>query len=37
MKTTNNTVFISGGSAGIGLEIAKSFPEKGNKVLFNND
>jgi len=35
MKTTNNTVFISGGSAGIGLEIAKSFSEKGNKVIIN--
>ena len=35
MNTTNNTVFISGGSAGIGLEIAKLFSAKGNKVIIN--
>lgn len=35
MKTTNNTVFISGGSAGIGFELAKHFLEKGNKVIIN--
>lgn len=33
MKTTNNTVLITGGSAGIGLEIAKLFSEKGNHVI----
>ncbi len=33
MKTTNNTVLITGGSAGIGFEIAKLFSEKGNKVI----
>ncbi|WP_374442642.1 SDR family oxidoreductase [Epilithonimonas sp.] len=33
MKTNNNTVLISGGSAGIGLEIAKLLSEKGNKVI----
>jgi len=33
MNTTNNTVLISGGSAGIGLEIAKLFSAKGNKVI----
>ncbi|PZU86146.1 MAG: short-chain dehydrogenase [Chryseobacterium sp.] len=33
MNTTNNTVLISGGSAGIGLEIAKLLSEKGNKVI----
>lgn len=33
MKTTNNTVLITGGSAGIGLEIAKLLSEKGNKVI----
>lgn len=35
MNTTSNTVFISGGSAGIGLEIAKQFSAKGNKVIIN--
>lgn len=35
MKTTGNTIFISGGSAGIGLEIAKQFSEMGNKVIIN--
>jgi uncharacterized oxidoreductase len=35
MKTNNNTIFISGGSAGIGLEIARLFSEKGNKVIIN--
>ena len=35
MKRTNNTVFISGGSAGIGLEIAKLFSANGNKVIIN--
>src|SRR5258705_13923392 len=33
MKTTNNTVLITGGSAGIGFEIAKLFSEKGNRVI----
>ncbi|MCW3117156.1 MAG: short-chain dehydrogenase [Chitinophagaceae bacterium] len=33
MNTTNNTVLISGGSAGIGLEIAKLFSARGNKVI----
>lgn len=33
MNTTNNTVLISGGTAGIGLEIAKLFSAKGNKVI----
>lgn len=33
MKTTNNTVLISGGSAGIGFEIAKLLSEKGNHVI----
>ncbi|MFS4469865.1 SDR family oxidoreductase [Chryseobacterium sp. T20] len=35
MNLTNNTVFISGGSAGIGLEIAKKFSASGNKVIIN--
>jgi uncharacterized oxidoreductase len=33
MDTTNNTVLIIGGTAGIGLEIAKLFSEKGNQVI----
>ncbi|HTJ12842.1 MAG TPA: SDR family NAD(P)-dependent oxidoreductase [Dinghuibacter sp.] len=33
MKTTNNTVLITGGSAGIGFQIAKAFIEKGNDVI----
>jgi len=33
MKTTQNTVLITGGSAGIGFEIAKLLSEKGNHVI----
>lgn len=35
MKTTGNTVFISGGSAGIGLAIAKKLHAAGNKIIIN--
>ncbi|WP_316837017.1 SDR family oxidoreductase [Pedobacter nutrimenti] len=35
MKTTGNTVFISGGSAGIGLAIAKKLSATGNNVIIN--
>ncbi len=35
MKTLGNTVFISGGSAGIGLAIAKKFSKAGNTVIIN--
>ncbi|WP_027385571.1 SDR family oxidoreductase [Chryseobacterium gregarium] len=35
MKTTGNTVFISGGSAGIGLAIAKKLHVEGNSVIIN--
>ncbi|WP_313385178.1 SDR family oxidoreductase [Chishuiella sp.] len=35
MKTTNNTIFISGGSAGIGLAIAKKLNALGNKIIIN--
>ncbi|WP_057940344.1 SDR family oxidoreductase [Algoriphagus resistens] len=35
MQTTGNTIFITGGSAGIGLAIAKRFSEAGNKVIIN--
>lgn len=33
MKTSNNTILITGGSAGIGFAIAKAFLEKGNRVI----
>lgn len=33
MKTTQNTILITGGSAGIGFAIAKLFSEKGNHVI----
>ncbi len=33
MKTSKNTVLITGGSAGIGFEIARLFSEKGNHVI----
>lgn len=35
MNTSANTIFISGGSAGIGLAIAKLLSAKGNKVIIN--
>jgi len=35
MKTTGNTIFISGGSAGIGLAIAKKLSSAGNKIIIN--
>ena len=35
MKTTGNTIFISGGSAGIGLAIAKKLSAAGNKIIIN--
>jgi uncharacterized oxidoreductase len=33
MKTTNNTVLITGGTAGIGFEIASKLSENGNRVI----
>jgi uncharacterized oxidoreductase len=33
MKTTNNTLLITGGSAGIGFELAKLFSQNGNHVI----
>ncbi|PWN58375.1 SDR family oxidoreductase [Chryseobacterium viscerum] len=35
MQTAGNTVFITGGSAGIGLAIAKKLTEEGNKIIIN--
>lgn len=33
MKTTGNTILITGGSAGMGLEMARLFAANGNKVI----
>ena len=33
MKTSNNTILIIGGTAGIGFEMAKLFSENGNQVI----
>ncbi|MEO0373282.1 MAG: SDR family NAD(P)-dependent oxidoreductase, partial [Cyanobacteria bacterium P01_A01_bin.17] len=33
MKTTGNTVLITGGSSGIGLAIAKAFLKLNNQVI----
>ncbi|HMH24872.1 MAG TPA: SDR family NAD(P)-dependent oxidoreductase [Puia sp.] len=33
MRTSDNTILISGGTAGIGLEIARLFSARGNKVI----
>ena len=33
MKTSGNTVLITGGSAGIGFALAKSLSEKGNHII----
>ncbi|QDK78526.1 SDR family NAD(P)-dependent oxidoreductase [Spirosoma sp. KCTC 42546] len=33
MKTTQNTILITGGSAGIGFELARQFDQKGNHVI----
>ncbi|MET4140979.1 SDR family NAD(P)-dependent oxidoreductase [Pedobacter sp. UYP1] len=35
MKTTGNTIFITGGSAGIGLAFAKKLSTRGNKIIIN--
>ncbi|WP_338839639.1 SDR family oxidoreductase [Flavobacterium ginsenosidimutans] len=35
MKTAGNTIFISGGSAGIGLAIAKKLSRSGNRIIIN--
>lgn len=35
MNTSGNTVFISGGSAGIGLAIAKKLSAAGNRIIIN--
>ena len=33
MNTTNNTILITGGSAGIGFEAAKLLSAAGNKII----
>jgi uncharacterized oxidoreductase len=33
MKSSNNTILITGGSAGIGFAVAKLFTNKGNRVI----
>lgn len=35
MQITGNTIFISGGSAGIGLTIAKKLSAEGNRIIIN--
>jgi uncharacterized oxidoreductase len=33
MKLENNTILITGGSSGIGLELSKVLTQRGNKVI----
>ena len=37
MKTTNNTILVTGGSAGIGLEIARVFSEKNHVIILGRN
>jgi len=33
MKTTGNTIIVTGGGSGIGLALAEEFSKLGNKVI----
>ncbi|MBL4708159.1 MAG: SDR family NAD(P)-dependent oxidoreductase [Flavobacteriales bacterium] len=33
MNLTNNTILITGGSSGIGLELSQRLLKKGNKII----
>jgi len=35
MKTTGNTIFMTGGTSGIGLELARRFRDRGNTVIIS--